>query len=109
MMFKEQPEGIAGVTPIIFSFFSANSTMEWPKTSWYLGGSGDFGTILTISPVSLLKTPGACHFVGFPSSENLYPAPFLVMQCKIFGPGMSLRSSRIFAKPMTSWPSTGPK
>ena len=27
MMFKEQPLGIAGVTPMIFGFFSASSTM----------------------------------------------------------------------------------
>ena len=109
MMFNEQPDGIAGVTPMILSFFSANSTMVCPNTSWYLGGWGDLGMILTISPVSLLKTPGACHFVGFPSSEYLYPAPFRVMQCKIFGPGISFKSASTFANPTTSCPSTGPK
>ena len=63
MMFSELPVGIAGVIPIIFGFFSANSTIECPNTSWYLGGCGRLGVTLTISPVSLLNTPGACHCV----------------------------------------------
>ena len=58
--------------------------------------------IFTISPVSLLKTPGACHFVGLPSSEYLYPAPFRVIQCKILGPGIAFKSSNTFAKPIAS-------
>jgi hypothetical protein len=33
MMFSEQPLGMAGVTPTIFGFFSANSTMVCPNTS----------------------------------------------------------------------------
>ena len=32
-MFIEQPEGMAGVTPTIFGFDSANSTNVFPKTS----------------------------------------------------------------------------
>ena len=109
MIFKEEPEDMAGVTPMILSFFSANSTIVWPNTSWYLGACGDLGTILIISPVSLLNIPGACHLVGSPSSEYLYPFPFTVMQCKIFGPGMCFKSSNTFANPSTSCPSTGPK
>ena len=37
MMFMDEPEGMAGVMPIILSFILANSTNVWPKTSWYLG------------------------------------------------------------------------
>jgi hypothetical protein len=33
MMLSEQPLGMAGVTPTIFGFFSANSTMVCPNTS----------------------------------------------------------------------------
>ncbi len=71
MMFSEQPVGMAGVTPTTLGFFSASSTMVWPNTSWYFGGWGLLGATLMISPVSLLKRPGACHTVGLPSSAGL--------------------------------------
>ena len=33
IIFIEDPEGIAGVIPMIFGFSSANSTRVWPNTS----------------------------------------------------------------------------
>ena len=33
IIFKDEPEGIAGVIPIIFLFISASSTIDSPKTS----------------------------------------------------------------------------
>ena len=33
MMFIEQPEGMAGVTPTIFGFCLASSKRVWPNTS----------------------------------------------------------------------------
>ena len=67
---KEQPVGIAGVTPIILSFSLANSIMVLPKTSWYFGGSGLEETLFIISPVFLSNSPGACHLVGLPFSAG---------------------------------------
>src|ERR1700757_381344 len=109
IMFNEHPLGIAGVTPIILLFFSASSTIVYPNTSWYFGGCGSLGVTLIISPVSLLNNPGECQTVSFPSSENLYPFPFLVSTCKIFGPGISFKSFITCTKRVTSCPSTGPK
>src|ERR1700752_691802 len=109
IIFNEHPLGIAGVTPIILLFFSASSTIVSPNTSWYFGGCGSLGVTLIISPVSLLNKPGECHTVSFPSSENLYPLPFLVSTCKIFGPGISFKSFKTCTKRCTSCPSTGPK
>ena len=63
MNFKEEPLGIAGVTPIICGFTFANSTMLCPNTSWYFGGCGVSIFFLIISPVNLSNKPGACHLV----------------------------------------------
>ena len=56
ILFKEEPESIAGVTPTILSFSLANSIIVSPKTSWYFGGIF-LGDLEIISPVSLLKIP----------------------------------------------------
>ena len=105
-----------GATRVLQLISGSNGTAGTLVNNGYVNFSGsyglvfpDLGTILIISPVSLLKIPGACHFVGSPSSEYLYPFPFTVMQCKIFGPGMCFKSSNTFANPSTSCPSTGPK
>ncbi len=44
--FMDEPEGMAGVTPMMRESCSANSTIEWPNTSWYLGACGVLGVFL---------------------------------------------------------------
>src|SRR5689334_16788202 len=63
MMLSDEPEGIAGVMPTIFGFFSASSTIVCPNTSWYFGGDGLSEFFFKISPVILSNKPGACHLV----------------------------------------------
>src|ERR1700761_1223228 len=77
--FSEQPDGIAGVIPIILGFCSASSIMVWPNTSWYLGGCGLSVFTFFISPVILSNKPGACHLV-WSFSANEYPFPLVVTQ-----------------------------
>ena len=92
----------------MFSLSFANSIIVSPKTSWYFGG--DFlAEEEIISPVSLSNKPGACHLVVSPSSAGLYPFPFWVIQCNIFGPGICFKSDKTSDKCSTSWPSMGPK
>ena len=108
MIFSDDPEGIAGVIPIIFSFFSASSTIECPKTSWYLGGLFLFDFTARLSPELISNLPVACHLVWSFSAKS-YPLPFLVKQWRIFGPGIFLRYSRVLTRWFMSWPSIGPK
>ena len=108
MIFSDEPEGIAGVIPIIFSFFSASSTIECPKTSWYLGGLFLFDFTARLSPELISNLPVACHLVWSFSAKS-YPLPFLVKQWRIFGPGIFLRYSRVLTRWFMSWPSIGPK
>src|ERR1039457_1765229 len=61
IIFIDEPEGMAGVTPTILGFCFANSIMVCPKTSWYLGGLGAAFVFLNISPVILSNKPGECH------------------------------------------------
>ena len=62
-MMVDEPEGMAGVTPIILSLAWASSNKVWPNTSWYLGGWGLSGVFLEISPVILSNKPGKCQSV----------------------------------------------
>ena len=106
--FKEQPLGIAGVTPIILSFFSASSIMVCPKTSWYFGACFTAKTFLAISPVTLSNKPGACHLVwSFSASSK--PLPFIVLMCNNLGPGISFKSCKVSINFATLCPSIGPK
>ena len=108
MIFKEEPEGMAGVMPTIFLFISANSTNECPKTSWYFGACGLSLVDFLISPVILSNKPGACHLV-WSFSARAKPFPLTVTQCNNLGPGISFKSLMVAAKRFTSCPSTGPK
>src|SRR5580693_3859773 len=68
--FNEQPDGIAGVIPIILGLACASSIIVWPNTSWYLGGCGLSYLVFLISPVILSNRPGACHLVwSFSANE----------------------------------------
>ena len=108
ILLKEDPESIAGLTPTICSFILASSIIVSPNTSWYFGGVFFFFPTMN-SPVSLLKIPGACHFVEFPFSAGMYPLPFTVRQCNILGPGISFKSFKTLTKCSGSCPSIGPK
>ena len=107
IIFMEHPEGMAGVTPTIFSFLRANSSSVFPNTSWNNGGIPLVSETIR-SPVSLSKIPGACHKVAA-SSAGLKPFPLRVCMCSSLGPFMSFISFRTFVKAVTSCPSTGPK
>ena len=75
IMVIEQPEGIAGVIPMIFSLTLASSRSVFPKTSWKSGGSALLWLQTSRSPVSGSNLPGACHTVT-DFSAGSYPFPF---------------------------------
>ena len=75
-IFIEQPVGMAGVTPIILSFFFASSSKVLPNTSWNKGGI-PLVSFTILSPVSLSNMPGACQMVAA-SSAGLNPLPLIV-------------------------------
>ena len=114
MMFSEHPVGMAGVTPTMRGFCRASSSIVLPKTSWNFGGcrsaslSVAAAAAVSLSPVSGLNFPGACHIVGI-SSAGLYPWPFTVCRCRSLGPFMSLSRRSTRTTSLTSLPSIGPK
>ena len=103
---RELPVSIAGVIPIILSFCCANSTIVFPKTSWYLVYK--LSSFLILSPENLLNFPGA-WYVTWSSSACCKPLPFVVITCRNFGPFTDFNRSNseiIFGK---LWPSMGPE
>src|SRR5690606_25814130 len=63
MMFIDEPEGMAGVMPMLRLFFSASYTSVCPITARYLGAVGLSLLDFLISTVILSNRPGACHVV----------------------------------------------
>ena len=106
--FMEHPVGIAGVTPTILLFISANSNKVFPKTYWYKEGSDFSSHSIIRSPVSLLNNPGACHSVA-EFSAGAYPFTLTVLIWRTLGPSKFLISVKVFTNCFTSWPSIWPK
>ena len=105
--FKELPVSMAGVIPIIFSFCAANSTMVFPKTSWYFGGVTSV-LLGTNSPVLASNFPGAWYFTwSFSARSN--PFPLMVLICKNLGPFLFFKRLNSLSNPSKSWPSIGPE
>ena len=109
IMFMEQPVGMAGVTPTIFSFRCASSSSVWPNTSW------NFGAVLPFSPLPSRRSPdlqsnlpGACHIVAS-FSAGAYPLPLVVMMCRSLGPFMSFTARNMRTSSSTLCPSMHPK
>ncbi len=61
------PESIPAVMPVTDRSLLASSTRVCPNTSCHSGASS-FDGFESLSPVSGLNFPGACHVVGFSSA-----------------------------------------
>src|SRR3546814_17034986 len=64
MMFMDEPDGMAGVTPMLSLFLSASSTSVWTNPSGYFGGMGLSLLDILISTVKIGREVGRERMVS---------------------------------------------
>src|SRR5690554_7588167 len=82
IILSEEPEGIAGVIPMIFSFFSANSKLYFQKILGIFEVEADLEQFLKFYLFPYLKLQAHANAFGFLPSNNLILSLFLLFHVK---------------------------